>query len=135
MTPRLPLLPAPVRWAGVAAVATLILAASVTRPTGAAGTLGPLGLVGLDAYLHAAAYATLALALGYALADSRVERVAVVVAIAALGFGVGVELLQSALPYRTPSLSDVLANAVGAVAVALLWRALLRRVRLRPVGP
>jgi len=134
VAPRLPLLPASVRWAAVVLVAGTVLYASVTRPATGGRVLGPLGVLGLDKYLHALAYAALAGLLAYALADAPVERVAVVVFVAAVGFGVGIELVQSTLPYRTFSLRDVGANAVGATLAAALWRVLSRRVRFRPVG-
>lgn len=134
MRPRIPLFPPVVRWLAVALVAGVVLFASVTRPAGVGGALGPFGVLGIDKYLHALAYAALAGTLAYALADAPVERVAVVVFLAAVGFGLGVELVQSALPYRTFSLRDAAANAVGATLAAVLWRTFSRRVRFRPVG-
>lgn len=131
---RVPLLPAIARWFVVAAVAAVILYSSVIRPAAFVHVTGPFGVLGLDKYLHFLAYAGLAAALVYALADSSVERVAIVVFLAAVAFGLFVELLQLPIPYRTFSLADAATNAVGATVVAVGWRLLRDRVRFRPVA-
>ena len=99
-----------------------ILVAAVIRPSEATRALGPLGLLGLDKYLHALAFAALAVTLAAALASSSVERLLVVVVLVTVGYGLLVELLQLPLPYRSFSLLDLAADAVGAVLAALLWR-------------
>jgi VanZ family protein len=102
--------------------ALAVLAASVVDP-GVAGTLGAETTL----HVHAAAYAGLALAVGYALLAADRRSLLVAVAIATL-FGAGVELVQWPLAYRTASALDAAVNAVGAVGGALLWRALAPRV-------
>lgn len=131
MARQLPVVERWIRWLAVAVVAAAILWASVTRPTGVRGVLGPLGIVGLDKWLHAVAYACLAVVLAYALAEWDATAAAVGVLLAAMAFGLGVELLQSTIPYRTFSWWDLLANAVGATVVAVGWRAISPRLRVR----
>lgn len=132
MARHLPVVDSRIRWVVVALVAGAILVASVTRPTGLRGALGPLGVVGLDKWLHAAAYAVLAVALAYALAERDATAAAVTVFLAAMAFGLGVELLQAAIPYRDFSPLDLVANGVGATVVAVAWRAVAPRLGLRP---
>lgn len=129
---RVPLLPASVRWAVVLAVAGGIVVASVLRPASVGRALGPLGLVGADKWAHALGYAGLALALAYALQDWQVERTLAVVFLAAVGFGLAMEGVQATIPYRSASLLDATANAVGATLAVGVWLALRRRVRFRP---
>ncbi|WP_336002223.1 VanZ family protein [Halorientalis halophila] len=130
---RVPLLPSWVRWLAVALVAAVVVWSSVTRPpTGGPGPAFP-GPIGFDKYLHIAAYLTLTGALGYALVDGRVERIAALAFAVAVSFGFGVELLQLASPYRSFSFGDAVANAVGASVVAALWGPLTDRVRFRPL--
>jgi len=131
---RVPLLPAVARWLLVAVVAGVILYSSVTRPTAIRRVTGPFGVLGLDKYLHFLAYAGLATALVYALAGTSTERVAVVVFVAAVAFGLFVELLQLPIAYRTFSLADAATNAAGASVVAVGWRLARDRVRFRPVA-
>jgi hypothetical protein len=131
---RVPLASSTVRWVAVAAVAGVILAASVARPTGVEPVAGPFGLVGADKYLHGSGYAVLALAFAYALAEREAGRVAVVAFLAATVFGVGVELVQLPLAYRTFSRWDAVANATGAAVVAVCWRPLRERVRFGPTA-
>lgn len=129
---RVPLLPASVRWAVVLGVAGTIAVASVLRPASVGRALGPLGLVGADKWAHALGYAGLALALAYALQDWQVERTLAVVFLAAVAFGLAMEGVQATIPYRSASLLDATANAVGATLAVAIWLALRRRVRFRP---
>ena len=131
---RVPLLPVGVRWLLVVAVAVGICYASVTRPAAIGRVTGPFGVLGIDKYLHFLAYAGLATVLAYALADSSTDRVAFVVFLAAVGFGLFVELLQLPIPYRTFSLADAATNALGATLVAVGWRLGRARLRFRPVA-
>lgn len=130
---RVPLVDRRLRYAAVLVVALVVVAASVTRP----GPGGPSTLFGLpaDKVFHAAAYAVVAAALAYALlprgAPLSPAKLALVVA-GALALGVGVELLQGAIPYRSMSPLDVVANAVGAVAGALPWLFARGRRRVPP---
>jgi hypothetical protein len=116
------------RWLAAAGLVTFgLLFASLVSPTLVFGsspndgvtTLGPLGLVGADKWLHGVGYAVLAGTL--VPAASRADRdrsglrlVLFAVAVAA-GVGLGVELLQWPHPGRTASLADATANLVGAV--------------------
>lgn len=131
---QLPLAPRPLRYAVVAVVAGVVLYASLVEPpTAGPVPRGPFGLFLLDKWLHSLAYAGVAGTLLYALAraDARALVLAVVLA---SGYGLGIELVQTALPERGFDLADVAANATGAIAVTVCWHALLRRVRLVPVG-
>jgi VanZ family protein len=92
-------------------LALLVLIASLVPGNGPA-LRGPLGVVGLDKWLHAVAYATLASAVTYA--DGR-ARAGVV---AAVSYGVLVELLQVGVRYRAASTLDAVADLVGAVVGA-----------------
>ncbi|WP_255150839.1 VanZ family protein [Halorarius halobius] len=123
MVRQVPLAPRWLRYAAVALVAATVLGASVVRP--APGPDRFLLGVGFDKWLHAAGYAALAASLGYARlpAGGRLSTRALVgVALVSLAFGVGVELVQGPLPYRSLSAADAAADAVGAVAGALPFR-------------
>jgi hypothetical protein len=116
------------RWLGLAGlVACGLVAASLVPPTlvfgsssgGGTTTLGPLGLVGADKWLHAVGYAvlagTLVPAVSRADSDRGRRRVVLLAVTVATGVGLGVELLQWPHPGRTASLADATANLVGAV--------------------
>lgn len=121
---RVPLLPRPVRVAAVAAVALFLLYASVVTPP-SSGVPDRLLGVGVDKWLHVAAYAGLAGTLGYArlTPGSRLGRRSLAVVFAAtLAYGLGIELVQAFLPARAFALADVVANGVGAAAGAAPWR-------------
>ncbi|SFR34443.1 VanZ family protein [Halorubrum sodomense] len=126
---RLPLVPRALRLAGVLAVAATILYFSVFTPPGS-GTIrtGPLGLLPYGTWLHGLAYAGLAVTLAYALQDRpwRDRSALVVVFLVAVGYGAGIELLQSTLAARTADFGDLLTNAVGAAVAAACWRVLTR---------
>lgn len=116
---RIPLFPDVVRWLGVAAVAAVIVYFSLLGKPPAAPPEPGLGSF-WDKKLHFAAYAAFGLALAYATAASRrpVVRRAAIVLVAAILFGVGIEILQGTLPERYFSYGDMLANAFGAVLAA-----------------
>jgi len=133
MVRRIPLVPTSVRWLLVGLVAGGILVASVTRSGAVGSVLGPLGILGIDKYLHGLAYAGLATVLAYAMADWRPPIAAIAVFVVAAAFGLGVELVQLPLPYRQFSLLDLVANATGATVVALGWGVLGHRLRFRQV--
>jgi len=77
---------------------------------------------GQDKLLHLAAYVSFYLWGGVSFPDARWRLPAVL-----LAYGVAIELLQSLTPYRTMSLADVVANALGLVLGAVLLRVARRR--------
>lgn len=118
-----PLLPRWLRVAGAAAVALVILFASVIDPP---STGAPVVFLGIpeDKWLHALAYAGLASALAYAALTpgDRVTRRALGVALLlAAAYGIGIEGVQAFLPARSFDLLDALANTVGAVVGTAPW--------------
>lgn len=132
---RLPSPPRWLRWLAVAVVAGgLFVASVVTPPSGGVPTLGPLGLVGFDKWLHTAAYAALGATLFLALVPPRRSRRALVAAVVlAAVYGVGVELVQGPLPARSTDPADALANGLGA-ALGGLSGLLARRLSAPFVG-
>ena len=129
---RLPLVPRWLRLTGVGAVAATILYYSVFTPPGSGAIRsGPFGVLPYSTWLHGLAYAGLAVALAYALQDQpwRDWVVLVVVFLVAVGYGGGIELLQSTLDARTADFGDLLVNAVGAAVAAVSWRVATRWVR------
>jgi VanZ family protein len=116
------------RWLAVAVVAGGIFYASLlAAPTSGLAPLGPLGLIGVDKWLHALAYVGLAGTLAVALVPGRrTRRVAVLALVFTVGYGVAIEFAQAPLPERAFSVADMVANAIGAmlgaaVASGLLW--------------
>ncbi|MGZ0746741.1 VanZ family protein [Haloparvum sp. AD34] len=112
-------------WLLAIAVGVAILAASVVRvPDEPSPTPGPVGLT--DPF-HLVGYAALAVAVALALSKQReLTRDGHVAAVAvATLFGVGVELVQAPIPWRSFAVADAAINAIGAVGgVAVLggWR-------------
>jgi VanZ family protein len=102
--------------------AGIVFAASVVNPpSGGQPAVGPLGLVGADKWVHAIAYAVLTVLLAYAL-WATTFRLLVVVAVVASVYGLGIELVQSALPFRTFDRLDAAANTLGVLVAGLvLW--------------
>jgi hypothetical protein len=129
---RLPLLPSWLRWLLVAAVLGAIVAGSVVRPTGVRRLVpGPFGLLPSSVWLHGLAYAGLAVVLAYALQTTpRPDwQVLLGVFVVATAVGIGVELLQLTLSYRTFDVTDALVNAAGAALAVTGWKILMRYVR------
>ncbi|GAB7008077.1 VanZ family protein [Halorubrum trueperi] len=129
---RVPLIPSRSRWGVVLAVAGVILYYSIqTGPGTGTFQTGPLGLFPYSDWLHFLAYACLAVMLAYALHDARLSdwQVFVLVLMCAVGYGVGIELLQSRLPSRTFAIEDMGVNAVGAAVAVVCWRLLVRYAR------
>ncbi len=106
-------------YRGPLALATVLLAASLV-PVGlfAGGGGAPVTTqflgVGLDKWLHVVGFGALAASLVSAM-DKFSWRELASVLIVTVAFGVAIELLQWPLPWRTASLADVLADAVGAI--------------------
>lgn len=107
------------RYAPPVAAALCVLVASVVDPpTSAAPTAGPLGVVGVDKWLHAAGYGLVGFLAARAL-GGRTRRTVALAVLTVTAFGAGVELAQAFVPSRTFDLLDAAANAVGAVAGVL----------------
>jgi VanZ family protein len=94
----------------------------------------PPGGQGGDKTLHFLAYATLGLTIAYATLDDRRPwvRAALIVSGAGL-YGVGIELVQWALPERYFGVGDIAANLVG-TTLALTWLLAERVTRYVPVA-
>lgn len=120
-----PASPISFRYAAVIGCAAAILAASVADPGD--GVPRTVFGVGTTVYLHVAAYAGLAAALGYAAGSADRRTLAVAATVATL-YGGGIEILQGPIPYRTMSSADTAINAVGAALGSGAWRLLARRL-------
>lgn len=137
---RLPLFPRWVRLSLVAAVMGLILYYSVIPVPGSATfRTGPFGVLGLSKWLHLLSYGGLAATLAYAFHDSSrpTWQILAVVFLVAVGYGVGVEVVQATVPERTFSPQDMLVNATGAAVAVGLWRGVagyVRFYRVRRLG-
>ncbi|RXK47488.1 VanZ family protein [Halorientalis pallida] len=117
----------PARAVPVIVYAAVVLVASVADPpAGGLTPAGPLGLVGVDKWLHAVGYATLTLLVAYALSGATKRWPAVAVAVAAI-YGAGIEVVQSVLPFRSFDVLDVLANTLGALLVGIVVSVVSRR--------
>lgn len=122
-----PLPSARTRWAAAAAVAAVVVGASLV-PLPAGGGSVPAGTdsvpAGSTVLAHVLGYAAVAAATAVALDGER--RPAVVLGgavVAAVGLGGVVEILQGVVPGRSPSALDAAANALGAVVAVVLYRA------------
>ncbi|AZH24890.1 VanZ family protein [Haloplanus aerogenes] len=128
----LPLVPRSIRWLLVIAVLAAILVFSIVRPPGTGRLVtGPFGVLPLSTWLHAIGYAGLALVLAYALQSSPRPNWQLLCLVFgfATAYGVGMELIQSTLAYRTFDPADILVNAVAAALTVVGWTLLVRRVR------
>jgi len=128
---RLPLVPRSARWSLVVTVLVTLLVFSVVRPPDVGSALGSFGLVPPSTWLHGIGYAGLALVLAYALQTSPRPDWQILCAVFAFAtvYGVGIELIQSTLAYRTFDVADILVNAGGAAVAVTTWKLLVRRVR------
>jgi VanZ family protein len=115
----MPTVPNPLRAIGVVACAIVILAASVSDPGDTSAPRTLFG-IGFTVYLHFIAYAGLAGAIGHAVLSAD-RRALLVAALLATLYGVGIELLQGTLSYRTMAAGDAAINAVGAALGAACW--------------
>jgi VanZ family protein len=113
--------PAPTRFSIAGGFAMAVAFASFLHAPDAIAETGPLGLYALDKWIHAGSYAVVAFLLAYA---AHVKHVLLLVAIAVVTTlaGVGIEFVQSTIPWRTFEVADMYANTVGAVAAVALWR-------------
>lgn len=101
------------RYVLVIGYATALFAASIVPLPESDPTPGPFGLVGLDKWIHGVGYAALAVLLARA-RRARAARSLLVLMLAAIGYGLGVEVVQALVPTRTFSTADAGANALGA---------------------
>ena len=132
----IPLLPRPIRWTAVAAVAGLIFYASLLSPP--PETIvdeAQPGFAPLSYWRHFVAYFTLAGTLAYATDNWRLPRwrhAALVIAIAAI-YGIAMEFGQVFVPERTQFMvTDVVVNTLGA-SLVLAWFLVRPSLRLTPV--
>lgn len=126
--PRVPLVPAWMRWSAVAVVAAAIFSLSVLAAPPEDPFLPKPDPFALDKWRHFLAYGALSATLAYALAD-RPWRTATVIAVGVgltVVYGVGIEGVQSLLPNRYFSIGDALANAIGGALATPLYLALRR---------
>ena len=120
-------------WVGVATLAVVILVASVVPVPDATPQTGPTMGVETTTLLHVAGYATLSA--GGVIAVARdgwpgrrrsrrvgIRAVASVIVLVAL-FGVGTELLQATIPWRTFAVAEIGLNAASAAVggLAAMW--------------
>ncbi|MFC4408028.1 VanZ family protein [Haloarchaeobius iranensis] len=115
------------RWGPAVGWAAVVVVGSLVDPPGTAtATTGPFGVLPADKWQHGLAYTLLgglvARAFGRTALRAALAAVAVVVAV-----GFGVELLQSVVPWRTASLLDGAANAVGALVGVGGWQFAAKR--------
>ncbi|OYR59427.1 VanZ family protein [Halorubrum halodurans] len=128
------------RWRPAASFAALVVVASVVPVPGgggggglgAGGSGGVAGVIVLTDPFHLVGYAVLA-ALS-ARATGRDGRGLLLAAAVAVAVGFGVELLQTAVPWRTFAWRDALVNAVGAAAGALVVAARAARGAIGAAG-
>lgn len=136
----IPVLPDPVRWLAVLAVAGVILYFSVlalppaepVTPTSSAVVGDPSSgdtsggslsiAISLEQFRHFAGYFVFGLTLAYAIITNRrpLPHKALVVIAAVILFGGSIEFLQSFVPRRSFSLTDFLVNTVAGMA-SLGW--------------
>lgn len=128
-----PLVPAWLRWTGVAlvAIAIFVLSVVLAPPEQVVPKPEPLAL---DKWRHFLAYAALGGALAYALDDRDTNwwYLAGTVFVLTVIYGIGIELGQSLLEYRYFSPGDAYANALGGI-LALTWYLVRPRLELVPV--
>ncbi|KTG26707.1 VanZ family protein [Haloferax profundi] len=98
----------------------VLVASVIPTPPGGLTPNGPLGLVGLDKWVHGVGYAVLGFGLAHASRARRATAIGHVVVVAG-AYGAGIELVQALLPYRSFSIADMGANVLGAVVGGLLW--------------
>jgi hypothetical protein len=121
------------RWRPAVSFAAIVIVASVVPiPGGGGGGSGVAGVVGLTDPFHLVGYAVLA-ALS-ARATGRDGRGLLLAAALAVAVGFGVELLQTAIPWRTFAWRDSLVNAVGAAGGALAVAARTARGAIGAAG-
>ncbi|MFC6753401.1 VanZ family protein [Halorubrum tibetense] len=118
-------------WRPAVAFATVVFVSSVVPIPGSGGASSanggfvpfePLGPIGLTDPFHLVGYAVLA-ALVTRATGRTVRGLVVAVAVATV-FGLGIEVVQAAIPWRGFAWRDVFINAVGATAGGATVRAM-----------
>ena len=134
MAVRVPLAPAWLRWIAALVVVVVIFYSSVLSTPPATVLDTRPSLLPLDKWRHFLAYAALGYTLAYATTDWPIERRVAALAVIAttVGYGIGLELLQSQVG-RTFSVADAYANALGGLLVAPFYLA-RRHLTFVPVG-
>lgn len=121
----LPLLPKPIRYAGLLIVSAIIFYGSlITVPETVVDETRPKpGLIDINYWRHIVAYFTLACSLAYATDhwDLPRWRHAIFVITLTILYGIAMETGQAFLPHRSAFLvTDVVVNAIGASGI-LVW--------------
>ncbi len=114
--------PAPTRYTLAGGFAVAVALASILHAPDPIANDGPLGLMGIDKWIHVGSYALLTYLLAFACLAERAWAF-VVIALASVAFGGGVELVQSTIPWRTMEFADVVANSAGTVVAVGAWKA------------
>lgn len=112
----------------VGAVAAVLFVAAIVPTGGTVDRAGPLGLVGMDLWLHALGYCLLQWVVLVAAESDSLWRVPTAATpLVVVGYGVLLELVQFGLAYRHASPHDALANALGALVALAGWTLLARQ--------
>lgn len=113
---------------GLLGVLVLAMFVAAVVPTG--GTidrLGPLGLVGLDHWLHVLGYFLLEVVVLAVLSSEPELGVPIALTpVLVVGYGVVLEVVQAGIAYRQASGGDVVADAAGALLALGCWVAVDR---------
>ena len=128
---RIPVVSSQLRWGIVLAVAGVIFVTSIViAPLDAA--LDP-SFAPQDKLYHVLAYGAFGISLAYTFTDRPVAvwKKATTVFVAAVTYGIGIELGQASLPARSLEVGDALANAIGAL-LSLSWYLVQHRVKFVP---
>jgi hypothetical protein len=104
----IPVVPAWLRWSLVVGTAAVILYFSIVPPPSGSILMGPFGLINLSYWLHLLVYLGLSIVLAYAFQPSPRPDWQILLAVftLAVGYGVGIQLIQLQLPTE-PSISRI----------------------------
>lgn len=105
-------------WPAVAFAALLLVTSLVPVPDSGGPAVPALLGVALDKWVHAGGYGLLTGLVVWG-RDRRDLLAVGAVVVLVVGYGAGIELLQSLVPTRDTSALDAVANTVGAVTVGL----------------
>jgi VanZ family protein len=110
------------RYVPAGGFALLLLVVSLAPAPETGGSMPQFFGIALDKWVHVGSYGTLTALLAWGRNSRTVAAVALVAALA-LGYSGGIELLQGLVPSRSPSVADMVANAVGVVGGGSVWLA------------